>query len=343
MGKILSIVIPTYNMQDYLRRCLDSLIVSEELMKQLEVLVINDGSKDNSSAIAHEYQDKYPDTFRVIDKENGGHGSCCNVGLSLACGKYIRFLDSDDWFDENDFPKFMNLLRQVECDLIQTDYVTDYVLKNVSSYNDYSLKSKNKKYLASEFPFDFKDSFVTIHRSTFRTDGLRKSGIVFTEKASFDDTALYILPFKTIKTIYCSDLHVYHYMIGREGQSVNGIDERKVTMRINEFKKLVDDYLSIRNSCLSKEQIVFFDCFLNKVTFSEIFNLAYLLPNVQAQKYLKSWHSYINSLSIVNKRQITFCSIYERYPFFVSKLLYKIIWKKKSFLLLLNKKFRKLW
>lgn len=69
MEKILTIVIPTYNMQDYLRRCLDSLIVPEEQMKQLEVLVVNDGSKDNSSAIAHEYQDKYPGTFRVIDKE----------------------------------------------------------------------------------------------------------------------------------------------------------------------------------------------------------------------------------------------------------------------------------
>lgn len=75
MEKILTIVIPTYNMQDYLRRCLDSLIVPEEQMKQLEVLVVNDGSKDNSSAIAHEYQNKYPDTFRVIDKEKGNYGS----------------------------------------------------------------------------------------------------------------------------------------------------------------------------------------------------------------------------------------------------------------------------
>ena len=70
MNKILTIIIPTYNMEKYLRRCLDSLIIDEEGMKQLEVLVINDGSKDSSSQIAHEYQDKYPDTFRVIDYEN---------------------------------------------------------------------------------------------------------------------------------------------------------------------------------------------------------------------------------------------------------------------------------
>ena len=99
MEKILTIVIPTYNMQDYLRRCLDSLIVPEEQMQLLEVLVVNDGSKDNSSAIAHEYQDKYPGTFRVIDKENGNYGSCVNRGLKEATGKYIKILDADDWFD----------------------------------------------------------------------------------------------------------------------------------------------------------------------------------------------------------------------------------------------------
>ena len=84
MNKILTIIIPTYNMEKYLRRCLDSLIIDEEGMKQLEVLVINDGSKDSSSQIAHEYQDKYPDTYRVIDKENGNYGNKkqdCHAGL----------------------------------------------------------------------------------------------------------------------------------------------------------------------------------------------------------------------------------------------------------------------
>ena len=78
MTKLLSIIIPTYNMQKYLRHCLDSLLVSDEMMDQLEVLVINDGSKDNSSKIAHEYETKYPNTFRVVDKENGNYGSCVN-------------------------------------------------------------------------------------------------------------------------------------------------------------------------------------------------------------------------------------------------------------------------
>lgn len=83
-------------MEKYLRRCLNSLIIDEEGMKQLEVLVINDGSKDSSSQIAHEYQNKYPDTYRVIDKENGNYGSCVNKGIVKATGKYFKILDADD-------------------------------------------------------------------------------------------------------------------------------------------------------------------------------------------------------------------------------------------------------
>ena len=110
MNKILTIIIPTYNMEKYLRRCLDSLIIDEEEMKQLEVLVINDGSKDSSSQIAHEYQDKYPDTFRVIDKENGNYGSCINRGLKEATRKYVKVLDADDSFDTKNFAKLLNVL-----------------------------------------------------------------------------------------------------------------------------------------------------------------------------------------------------------------------------------------
>lgn len=98
MDKILTIIIPTYNMEKYLRHCLDSLIVPN--MDKVEVLMINDGSKDSSSAIGHEYQNRYPKTFRVIDKENGNYGSCINRGLKEATGKYVKVLDADDSFDQ---------------------------------------------------------------------------------------------------------------------------------------------------------------------------------------------------------------------------------------------------
>ena len=130
MEKILTIVIPTYNMQDYLRRCLDSLIVPEKQMQHLEVLVVNDGSKDNYSAIAHEYQNKYPDTFRVIDKENGHYGSCVNAALKIATGKYFRLVDADDWVNTSGLIKLIDLLSVHNEDAVFTKFSLQYLYKN---------------------------------------------------------------------------------------------------------------------------------------------------------------------------------------------------------------------
>lgn len=112
MNKLLSVVIPVYKVEKYIRQCLGSLILPDEaLMDKMEVLVVNDGTPDRSAIIAKEYEAKYPDVFHVIDKENGGHGSAFNVGLAQASGKYLRFLDSDDWFDTKNLAKLLNVLK----------------------------------------------------------------------------------------------------------------------------------------------------------------------------------------------------------------------------------------
>lgn len=109
-GKILTLLIPSYNMEKYLINCLTSLIVHEKLMKKLEVLVVNDGSKDKTSEIAHRFEKQYPDTFRVIDKKNGNYGSCINRGLKEANGQFIKILDADDTFETSNFSKYLDFL-----------------------------------------------------------------------------------------------------------------------------------------------------------------------------------------------------------------------------------------
>ena len=116
--KLLTIVIPVYKVEKYIRQCLDSVIVPQDQKELLEVIVVNDGSPDNSAAIAREYEEKYPDIIKVIDKENGGHGSAWNVGLRLASGKYIRFLDSDDWLVN--LSEFLSILESVDADMVIT-------------------------------------------------------------------------------------------------------------------------------------------------------------------------------------------------------------------------------
>ena len=121
-NKILSIIIPTYNMEALLSQCLDSLLVKEGREK-LDVLVVNDGSKDRSSEIAHQYADKYPETFRVIDKENGNYGSCINAALPLIQGKYVKILDADDSYETKNLEEFLFFLESSHVDLVLSDYI----------------------------------------------------------------------------------------------------------------------------------------------------------------------------------------------------------------------------
>lgn len=98
MDKVLTVIVPVYNMEKYIRQCLESLVIGEAL-DRIEVLVVLDGSKDGSAEIAYEFVEQYPDTFRIIYKANGGHGSAINTGLMMASGEYVKILDSDDWVE----------------------------------------------------------------------------------------------------------------------------------------------------------------------------------------------------------------------------------------------------
>ena len=239
MEKILTIVIPTYNMQDYLRRCLDSLIVPEEQMKQLEVLVINDGSKDNSSAIAHEYQDKYPDTFRVIDKENGNYGSCVNRGLEEATGKFIKILDADDWFDTNTLNFFVQKLRETEVDVVLTNFTCYYSdrTENVAL----NIKQKDKKINLAEAMKDSLPQMIGIqmHGICYKAaifDGLNYHQ---TEGISYTDQEWILLPWAHIDNLLFLPISLYQYDLARDGQ----------TMDPNVFEKRIDDqFIGITNS-----------------------------------------------------------------------------------------------
>ena len=128
MEKLLTIIIPVYKVEAYINKCLDSLIIAPELMEKLEVLIVNDGTPDNSAELSREYVMRFPKTFRQIDKENGGHGSAWNVGLKEATGKYLRFLDSDDWF--TDLDRLMLDLENCQADIVFNPFVKEYSYEN---------------------------------------------------------------------------------------------------------------------------------------------------------------------------------------------------------------------
>lgn len=224
-------------MEKYLRRCLDSLIIDEKGMKQLEVLVINDGSKDSSSQIAHEYQDKYPDTYRVIDKENGNYGSCINRGLKEATGKYIKVLDADDWFENGNFANYVVFLNSIDCDMILTSFNRVDSDGNIIRTTTWELYD-NKLFTVDQLPL----VNVEMHAITYRTVLLTSMNYRQTEGISYTDTEWSIIPLQNVSTCITYPLNIYQYLEGREGQ----------TMQEGVFAKNFKQSLLICENILSK-------------------------------------------------------------------------------------------
>lgn len=333
MDKLLTVVVPVYNTEKYLMKCLDSLIVPE-YMERLDVIIVIDGSPDHSIDIARKYEERYPQTFYVIDKENGGHGSCCNVGLKEAKGKYIRFLDSDDWFDDEDFYKFLNEINCINADLIQTNQTRDYVYKGKSVKENEYEKVANQLWDADEFDYMSFCYFITLANSTFRTMCLRETEVFFTEKTPFDDTILYIQPLQKIRTIYCLNLKVYHYFIGRPGQSVRKMNERKILCMRNEYMKLCNSYLCIRKE-MSVAKVNYADRFLNNVISGGFYECCFSLPYSLSKEYLRDWTCYVDNLPFINSDRISYYVLYKKYPFPLVKLIaysYKV-WNKIKFIM----------
>ena len=237
--KVLTVVVPTYNMEKYLRRCLDSLIVSDEQMQMLEVLVINDGSKDTSSQIAHEYQDRYPQTFRVIDKENGNYGSCVNRGLKEATGKYIKILDADDWFDNANFKKYLDTVKDLDVDLVLNDRVTVNAEGKITM-NDNAPFPRNKV-----FNFFPSHTGLAMHRVCYKTENLRNIGYRQTEGISYTDTQWVFYPMTTVKTSWYVPLTIYNYLVGREGQTMNPkVRKKSLSQHFVIFDGMISTYMN---------------------------------------------------------------------------------------------------
>jgi len=206
-------------MEKYLRRCLDSLMVSDANLQCLEVLVVNDGSKDSSSQIGHEYESRYPQIFRIIDKENGNYGSCVNRGLKEAKGKYVKVLDADDYFDTSEFEKAIVFLKQNDYDLLLTDYNKVDEAGRVEKM--FELPIPHNQPLEFHRLLGFSARHMHMHRIFYKTDKLRAIGYHQTEGMSYTDQEWMCEPMTTVNRFYYMDIWLYQYLVGREGQTVD--------------------------------------------------------------------------------------------------------------------------
>lgn len=241
MEKILTVSIAAYNVADYIRHTLDS-IISQGCIDALQILVVDDGGKDATLEIVKEYEAKYPDSIFGVHKENGGYGSVLNTSIRLAKGKYFKQLDGDDWFDTANLDEYIDLLRSVDADYVVTPMRMFNESDNSEVIRDYFQDLPQGKYNFDDM--DFKE-ISPMHCSTFRTELLQKNNITITEHCFYTDVELVNRPLPYMETLYIWHKPIYVYRIGREGQSVSKTGVRK---HYKEHEKVFWNLIQIYNN-----------------------------------------------------------------------------------------------
>jgi glycosyltransferase involved in cell wall biosynthesis len=248
--KLLSVAIPCYNSAAYMSKCIDSLLVGGE---DVEIIVVNDGSSDETSDIGHRYEKLFPSIVRVIDKENGGHGSAVNAGLEAAKGLFYKVVDSDDWVKESAYLAILDKLRE----LSGSDKVLDMLISNFVYEKEGADKKKVMRFghaLPKDELFTWnqvghfhKGQYILMHSVIFRTKLLRDAGIKLPEHTFYVDNVFVFEPLPYVKHMYYMDVNFYRYYIGREDQSVN---EKVMIGRVDQqirVNKIMIDYMAGRN------------------------------------------------------------------------------------------------
>ncbi len=229
MNKKLTIVIPSYNTVDYIDQCLMSLVGLDT--DKLEVLIIDDGSKDDTFIKAKEYEDKYPNMIKAIHKENGGHGSAINEGLLYATGEYFRVLDGDDWVDSKALFSQLEELETYDCDMMLTNIVRVFPDKQENQVFFGNLK-RGVIYDVDTLP---QIDFLTLGSITVRTNILREHGLKLTEHCFYEDIEFCAFCLAFVNNMVVFDLPVYMYRLGNVNQSVS---KSNMVKNIDMFKKI---------------------------------------------------------------------------------------------------------
>lgn len=257
--KLLSVAIPCYNSEGYVKKCIESLLPGGE---DVEILIVNDGSTDGTGEIADAYERMYPSIVKAIHKKNGGHGSAVNAGLACASGLFYKVVDSDDWVKESAYMKILEALR----DIVAGDTTLDMLISNFVYEKEGEKKHKVMKYrhaLPQDRIFGWnevkhfrKGQYILMHSVIFRTKLLRECGLELPENTFYVDNIFVFEPLPFVKNIYYLDVNFYRYYIGREGQSVNEeVMISRIDQQIRVNKIMIDYFVEKRAKICGKGKL----------------------------------------------------------------------------------------
>lgn len=249
MKPLLTVIIPVYNVEKYLKRCVESVLAQD--WKNYEILLVDDGSTDHSPQICDDYVKAY-DFISVIHKENGGLSEARNTGISLAKGEYVYFPDSDDWLEPQTFAELGEMLESREFDIISfnREFVKDE--EDVISSDPVETQS-----------FEGKDAFVQMlkHRyiTGFANDKIyRKSlfmdyDILFPKGKYYEDLGTNYKLFLSAKKVYATNQKYYHYLIDNPDSITQSWNEKKFRDMLGFYKEVF--YSDFVRSQLNQEEL----------------------------------------------------------------------------------------
>ena len=246
--KLISFAVPCYNSEKYMRHCIESLLIGEN---RVEIILVNDGSSDNTGTIADEYCAKYPDIVKVIHKENGGHGSGIMAGLEAASGLYYKVIDSDDWADAESLLKILDLIEKFEkeqnlIDLIVCNYVYEHEGSSPHTVHYRGIFPKNRVFSWDECGIFDISRYMIMHSVFYRTELVKNCDLQIPLHTFYVDNVFLYTPLPYVQSIYYCDTDFYRYFIGRADQSVN----EKVMI------KRVDQQIKVSKIILEKHDLL---------------------------------------------------------------------------------------
>lgn len=208
-----SIIVPIYNVEKYLEKCLESLV--NQTLKEIQIILVNDGTKDNSGEIAKKYQEKYPEKIIYLEKENGGLSDARNYGIPYAIGEYVAFLDSDDYVESDMYDEMYNLAKKEQSDMVECDFIWEYPNK---SKQDIGAIYEGKKEMIEKVR-------VIAWNKLIRRTLLEETQICFPKGYRYEDTEFTYKLVPYLQKVSFLKKPCVHYM-QREGSISNSQNER---------------------------------------------------------------------------------------------------------------------
>lgn len=315
-----SIIIPVYNTEKYLYKCLESVV--NQSIDDYEVIIINDGSTDNSIDIISKFKEKYPDMITVLNQENCGQAVARNRGISVATGEYIGFVDSDDCISCN---MYAEMYRQIVLD--DSDYI-DCNYKYIEVLRDGTERQKKiygtiKKY--NDCREMFIDPLVSPWNKLYRTSIIKENGITFPEHVIYEDTSFYIKSIPYLKkTSHIEETFVSHYY--RSNSTMNASSKSRVDNIFIVIDDIIDWYESKELFYKYREELEFFctkillgssfkriahihdDSYSKQLTQKTVQYLEAKFPKYKKNKYIKR-NMYSLYLKSINRKTL---DIYRR-------------------------------